>query len=46
MNLGIFLSPGESISLMQKSGQDKRFINLYLKKYAVIYNKDISYFLR
>lgn len=34
MNLGIFLSPGENISLMKKAGQDVRFINLYLKKYS------------
>jgi|SRR3990167_1641545 len=39
MNLGIFLSPGESISSMKKTGQDVRFIELYLKIYAKKFEK-------
>lgn len=39
MNLGIFLSPGESFSQMKQSGQDIRFINLYLKNYAQNFKK-------
>src|SRR3990167_7015134 len=39
MNLGIFLSPGESISSMKKTGQDVRFIELYLKIYAKKFKK-------
>lgn len=39
MNLGIFLSPGESISSMKKTGQDVRFIELYLKIYAKNFDK-------
>jgi glycosyltransferase involved in cell wall biosynthesis len=33
MNLGIFLPIGSSFQDLKKSGQDKRFINYYLKKY-------------
>lgn len=33
MNLGIFLSPGESFELMRKVGQDVRFVEVYLKRY-------------
>lgn len=39
MNLGIFLSPGESLNLMKKTGQDVRFIELYLKKYSKEFKK-------
>lgn len=34
MNLGIFLSPGDSLKLMAESGQDVRLIDLYLKNYS------------
>ena len=34
MNLGIFLSPGESFNLMKQTGQDMRFVEYYLKNYA------------
>jgi len=33
MQLGIFLTIGSSFQDMKKSGQDKRFVNYYLKKY-------------
>lgn len=39
MNLGIFLSPGESLKLMKKTGQDVRFVKLYLASYAKIFTK-------
>ena len=39
MNLGIFLSAGESIRSMKKTGQDVRFIELYLKVYARNFDK-------
>lgn len=39
MNLGIFLSPGESFSQMRQSGQDVRFIEIYLKVYAQNFKK-------
>jgi glycosyltransferase involved in cell wall biosynthesis len=39
MNLGIFLSPGDSLKLMAESGQDERFINIYLKKYSKNFEK-------
>ncbi len=34
MILGIFLSPGESFTQMKQSGQDTRFIDIYIKNYA------------
>jgi len=39
MNLGIFLSIGDSLEDMKKSGQDERFINLYLNRYLKAFNK-------
>ena len=39
MNLGIFLSPCESINSMKKTGQDARFVELYLKNYAKSFDK-------
>lgn len=39
MNLGIFLSPGESLKLMKKTGQDVRFVKLYLAPYAKNFSK-------
>lgn len=39
MNLGIFLSPGESLNLMKKTGQDVRFVKLYLEAYAKNFTK-------
>lgn len=39
MNLGIFLSPGESLKLMKKTGQDVRFVKLYLLPYAKNFTK-------
>ncbi len=39
MNLGIFLSPGESFTQMKQSGQDVRFIETYLKIYAPNFKK-------
>lgn len=34
MNLGIFLSPGDSLENQSEYGQDKRFIKYYLKPYS------------
>lgn len=39
MNLGIFLSIGDSLDEMEKSGQTDRFINLYLKSYIKNFKK-------
>ncbi len=39
MNLGIFLSIGDGLKDMKKSGQDERFINLYLKRYLKAFDK-------
>lgn len=39
MNLGIFFSPGESLKLLKVTGQEIRFINLYLKKYSKNFEK-------
>lgn len=39
MNLGIFLSVGDSLENMRKSGQKDRFINLYLKPYSKNFEK-------
>lgn len=39
MNIGIFLGIGESLKQMEKSGQKDRFINLYLKKYAEVFDR-------
>lgn len=37
MKLGIFLSLGSSFTDQKKSGQDKRFIDYYLKKYNKVF---------
>lgn len=39
MNLGIFLSSGESFADMSKSGQDSRFKHFYLKKFVKHFSK-------
>lgn len=39
MILGIFLTPGDSLENMSKSGQDIRFIKLYLEKYSKEFSK-------
>jgi glycosyltransferase involved in cell wall biosynthesis len=39
MNLGIFLSSGDSLSNMEKSGQRSRFIEFYLKTYSKSFSK-------
>lgn len=39
MNLGIYLSSGDSISNMQKYGQADRFINFYLSQFSKKFNK-------
>ncbi|MFC1711792.1 glycosyltransferase family 4 protein [Patescibacteria group bacterium] len=38
LNLGVFLSLGDSLASLRKSGQDARFINEYLKAYAKKFN--------
>ena len=39
MNLGIFLHKGGSLEDFRKVGQDKRFIDIYLKRYSKNFNK-------
>jgi glycosyltransferase involved in cell wall biosynthesis len=39
MNLGIFLSPGDSFKNMSRTGQSQRFLDLYVKKYSKDFNK-------
>jgi len=39
MILGLFLSPGDSLTKQQKSGQLDRFINYYLKPYSKNFSK-------
>jgi len=39
MNLGLFLTPGDSLLKQKKSGQLDRFINYYLKPYSKNFNK-------
>lgn len=39
MNLGVFLSVGDSFTDMNKSGQADRFINTYIKNYAKSFEK-------
>lgn len=34
MNLGVFLNIGESLATLKASGQDRRLIDYYLKRYA------------
>ncbi len=39
MNLGIFLSPGESLRQMKRTGQDKRFMESYIAAYSKHFEK-------
>lgn len=39
MNLGVFLSPGESFRQMKKTGQDQRFVESYIKPYSKHFGK-------
>ncbi|GAI74514.1 unnamed protein product, partial [marine sediment metagenome] len=39
MNLGLFLTPGDSLTKQKKSGQLDRLINYYLKPYSKSFNK-------
>lgn len=43
MNLGIFLSPGDSLEKQSLVGQDERFVNYYLRPYSKNFDKVFLY---
>lgn len=43
MNLGIFLSPGDSLIKQSQSGQLERLINYYLRPYAKAFNQVVIF---